>query len=50
MDMLNMVLFLIQKFLSESFFSCDELIESDNKRCCDFRLSKVVFMVKRFEE
>ncbi|XP_021009703.1 A-kinase anchor protein 4 isoform X2 [Mus caroli] len=50
MDMSNMVLSLIQKLLSESPFSCDELTESDNKRCCDPRSSKAAPVAKRPEE
>ncbi|XP_006995469.1 A-kinase anchor protein 4 isoform X1 [Peromyscus maniculatus bairdii] len=49
LDMSNMVLSLIQKLLSESSFSCDELAEGENKRC-DPRSSKPVSMPKRLEE
>ncbi|XP_052027620.1 A-kinase anchor protein 4 [Apodemus sylvaticus] len=50
MDMSNMVLSLIQKLLSESPFSCDELSESENKRCSDPRSSKAAPMAKRPED
>ncbi|XP_034341614.1 A-kinase anchor protein 4 isoform X2 [Arvicanthis niloticus] len=50
MDMSNMVLSLIQKLLSESPFSCDELSEGENKRCSDPRSSKAAPMAKRPED
>ncbi|XP_021044176.1 A-kinase anchor protein 4 [Mus pahari] len=50
MDMSNMVLSLIQKLLSESPFSCDELTESESKHCCDPRSNKAAPVAKRPEE
>uniref|UniRef100_A0A8I6A7I7 A-kinase anchoring protein 4 n=1 Tax=Rattus norvegicus TaxID=10116 RepID=A0A8I6A7I7_RAT len=50
MDMSNMVLSLIQKLLSESPFSCDELSESENKRCCDSRSKQAAPVAKRPED
>ncbi|XP_027288922.2 A-kinase anchor protein 4 [Cricetulus griseus] len=51
LDMSNMVLSLIQKLLSESPFSCDDIPESENnKRCSDSRSSKAGSMSKRAEE
>ncbi|CAH6779991.1 A-kinase anchor protein 4 isoform X2 [Phodopus roborovskii] len=49
LDMSNMVLSLIQKLLSESPFSCDDLPESENKRS-DAKPSKAAPMSKRPED
>ncbi|XP_040589679.1 A-kinase anchor protein 4 isoform X2 [Mesocricetus auratus] len=49
LDMSNMVLSLIQKLLSESPFSCDDLPEGENKRS-DPRSSKTGPMAKRPED
>uniref|UniRef100_A0A8C5KG78 A kinase anchor protein 4 n=1 Tax=Jaculus jaculus TaxID=51337 RepID=A0A8C5KG78_JACJA len=45
LDMSNMVLSLIQKLLSDSPFSCDEL--SENEKCCDPRTNKGASVSKR---
>ncbi|KAL1764780.1 A-kinase anchor protein 4, partial [Sigmodon hispidus] len=49
LDMSNMVLSLIQKLLSESPFSCDELSESE-RRCSEARSSRAPAMPKRLED